>query len=352
MSTSLVIAAFDEGPDLEATVALARASEPAPSEIIVVDDCSQEPVEGRLRAFPDVVVVRTPSRLGAGPSKAYGGLMATGDLIVLMDAHLRFSQDWLRIALDAHSRFPSSILCPVSTGFRQNDTFNGAGARFTRRGDLALDLDWLGARDRDMVDLVPAVLGGCYFIPKNIWSVLGGFNPCLSGWGYEEQDLSIRAWLSGFDCRCINGLLVQHNYDRNLTKCGDRLASWHGVFNGLVVAATVFEDGVFEKSFAPFARFMSPHGAEALQQLNKISSRLKEFRSKVQTDRVFDDSELCGLTGIRIPTRDSFLWAKDEQKIRTASRQEVKEQERQERVSADAKIHERMVRHSDCLETD
>ena len=39
MSVSLVIAAFDEGPDLEATVALARASDPAPCEIIVVDDC-------------------------------------------------------------------------------------------------------------------------------------------------------------------------------------------------------------------------------------------------------------------------------------------------------------------------
>ena len=69
---SLVIASFDEGPDLEATVALARASDPAPAEIIVVDDWSSEPVDARLSGWKDVRVVRPPERLGAGPAKAYG----------------------------------------------------------------------------------------------------------------------------------------------------------------------------------------------------------------------------------------------------------------------------------------
>ena len=351
MSVSLVIAAFDEGPDLEATVALARASEPAPCEIIVVDDCSQESVEERLRAFPEVVVVRTPDRLGAGPAKAYGGRMTTGQMIVFMDAHLRFSQDWLRVALDAHSRYPNSILCPVSTGFRHDDSFTGAGARFTRRGDIGLDLDWLGARDREMVDLVPAVLGGCYFVPKHIWSVLGGFNPCLSGWGYEEQDLSLRAWMAGFDCRCINGLVVPHNYDRNLTKCGDRLASWHGLFNGLVVAATIFEDGVFEKRFRPFVRHSSPHGEEALKQLDRIATELQDFRSSVQASRKYDDHELCSLTGLQIPTRDSFLWSKDAKEVYKSERQDIKSKIRIETESADRKIYERMISHSVSLES-
>ena len=353
---SLVLAAFDEGPDLEATVALARASDPAPFEIIVVDDCSSESVEERLRAFPDVVVLKTPERLGAGPAKSYGGRMASGDVVVLMDAHLRFPQDWLRLALEAYSHYPDSVMCPVSTGFRQNDPFIGAGARFCRRGELGLDLSWLGARDRDMVDLIPAVLGGCYFIPRKIWESLGGLNPCLSGWGYEEQDLSLRAWALGYDCRCINGLLVQHNYDRNLTKCGDRLATWQGLYNGLVVAATVFEEGVYEHDFRPFAKFVSPHAEKALQEIDQNWERICAFAETTQVQRKYDDEELKALTGLVFPNRESMMWSVDHKKREATERAERKEEERDELTSTETRIHERIARNSpgcpppSCLE--
>ena len=172
LKISLVIAAFEEGPDLEATVALAIASQPEPHEIIVVDDQSTQPLEARLAAFPSVKVYRTPERLGAGPAKSYGANRAEGDLIVLMDSHLRFSQDWLRFVADAFSRYPDAIMCPVSTGFEQDFTFAGAGeiqpARKSRDGFV------LVGRSREGTDRSgPGGFGRMLFHPPEDLEIAG-----------------------------------------------------------------------------------------------------------------------------------------------------------------------------------
>lgn len=339
MKISLVIAAYNEGPDLEATVALAVASDPPPHEIIVIDDCSTEAVEPRLRSFPTVTVSRTPERLGAGPAKSYGGHLASGDLIVLMDGHLRFSQDWLRKAADAHSRFPNAVLCAVSTGFEQDFAFEGAGARFNRRELLGLGLSWLGVRERELVDLVPAVLGGCYFIPRTIWKTLGGLNPNLQGWGFEEQDLSLRAWASGFECRCINGLRVAHNYNRTIDS-ENRLDTWHVIYNALVVALTVFDDQNFNARFLPFARFQNRQTFdEAIHQINLKRQEIEDFRDQWQAHKVFADFEIEGLTGFALPTREAIHSGWDEDKRVLASHMEDKK-----RMSALLEAHDRKIR--------
>ncbi len=341
---SLVIACVDEGPDLEATIALARASDPAPDQIIVVDDWSTEPLSPRLSLWSDVEVVRPPERLGAGPAKAYGGHRATGDLIVLMDAHLRFSQDWLRIILDAHSRYPMAIMCPSSVGFDQDSKFHGAGARFNRRGPIGLSLEWMSSRDSDLVDLVPAILGGCYIIPRDIWSVLGGLNPNLTGWGYEEQDLSLRAWACGYEARCINGLRVAHNYRRShLTSNRSEMATWHATYNAMLVAATVFEDGVFEKHFRPFVRFTEPnHAARAFEEFESRKDAIEDFRNVFQSQRRFNDSELLALVGYAFPDGFTTMAAKDPDADRKRISKKVKQDRAEEIQRQDDEIRARI----------
>ena len=349
LKISLVIAAFEEGPDLEATVALAVASQPEPHEIIVVDDQSTQPVEPRLAAFPSVKVYRTPERLGAGPAKSYGGNKAEGDLIVLMDSHLRFSQDWLRFVSDAFSRYPDAIMCPVSTGFEQDFTFAGAGARFNRREKAGMGLSWLGVREKELIDLVPAVLGGCYFIPRKIWKSLGGLNPNLRGWGFEEPDLSLRAWASGFECRCINGLRVAHNYNRTPLTTSPRLDQWQPAYNALVVALTVFDDATFNQRILPYARFTcGSHFDDAIHHIQLNRQDIEDFRDEWQTRKVFQDFEIEGLTGFQIPTMSSVHAAKDED-IKIQSDHAKAKADRIEFLGEhDRRIHERIERNCGC----
>ena len=66
MTISIAIATLNEGPDLEATIALLAASHRPVKEIVVVDDNSQDAVDPRLARWSGLCSVHT-NRTHAGP---------------------------------------------------------------------------------------------------------------------------------------------------------------------------------------------------------------------------------------------------------------------------------------------
>jgi len=300
MNVSIVIAAYNEGRDLLTTVAHAYSSNPEPYEIIVVDDCSDEPIADRLGSFPGVNVVRTPERLGAGPAKRFGVTRSSGDLVIVLDAHMRMPQGWLGPIKLAAENHPYSIFCCACSGFElHNQRQLLGGASFARRGDsFAIGISWLPRGPITQVEIIPCVLGACYIIPRPIWRELGGWNPNLYGWGFEEQDLSLRSWLSGFQVRRINEVIVGHRFDRDMR--GYFMNSWEASFNQLVMTYSLFEDGVFEKIYHPFLKQLSP--LKALERFEKEFEDIKTFRAKIQSNRRYGDDELESLCGFRLPT--------------------------------------------------
>jgi len=309
---SVVIPTHNEIRDLEVTVAMVWASEPRPHEIIVVDDCGDDDVEQRLSSFPDVKVVRTPEQLGSQPAKRFGAEIATGDVIVTLDSHMRMPLDWLQQADDAIELHPNAIFCCACRNF--SGDWLGCGGKFTRtstkkRGDIFLGRGWLDRGDVDTIDRCPCLLGGCYFYPRHIWTSLQGINPNMQGWGYGEQDMSIRSWLFGFEVRRINGLCMPHRFQseildssgkRKSKKGINNLSKWHNQFNGMVVSATVFEDGVFDRLYRPFYKQIVP--VDAVIQFEENLDEINKFRHFVQSTRVYSDDELQALCNFKLPT--------------------------------------------------
>jgi len=311
---SVVIPTYNEIRDLEVTVAMVWASEPRPHEIIVVDDCSHEPVSERLLSFTGVKVVRTPKQLGGQPAKRFGAELATGDVIVLLDSHMRMPLNWLQQADDAINNNPNAIFCCACRNFK--GSFVGCGAKFDRKNtmkkaDMFLGRTWLDRGELDTVDRCPCLLGACYFVPHFIWDYLNGINPTFTGWGYGEQDLSLRAWMSGFEVRRINGLCLPHRFKGELLEPQKgRLAGWSNVHNGMVLAATVFEEGVFERLYKPYYKQVA--AIEAVVAFEDSLDDIDEFRQVVQATRMYSDDELHSLCGFRLPTHAEQQMAVDE----------------------------------------
>jgi len=303
MRTSVVIVTKDEGRDLEATVALCGASEPRPYEIIVVDDHCHTSVQSRMGSFPYVQVVKPPIQLGAGPAKQFGVEHTTGDIIVILDSHMRVPYYWLELVEEACKIFPMSAFCPTCRGFDLRKGMIGAGAEYIRRteepGDFFLMRNWCKRGKLDEIDRVPCLLGACYIFPRRVWEGIGGFNPNLIGWGMGEQDLSMRLWLLGYEVRRINLLTVAHHFGRNLPP-SQRMNSWHRDYNMIVVAATLFEDGVFEELYEPFMQELLKRRAwdEFESRLPQVIKYKEEFRSRV----LVHEGRLNALCGYRHPT--------------------------------------------------
>ena len=335
MKISVIIVCHNEGRDLEVTTAMAWASDPPPHEVIVVDDYSDPPLAPRLAVFDGVKVIRTEQQIGAGPAKRLGCEHATGDVFIILDAHMRMPMDWLAVVADAQELYPDALMCAVCRGFEMDGKFIGCGAYFQREGDIFLGRRWLGRGKIEEIDPCPCLLGACYIVPRHVWDRLGGINPNFIGWGYGEQDLSLRAWMSGFEVRRINKLVIPHRFNRKRAPGTFMMNTWHNGHNAYVTAATVFEDGVFERLYSPYFRQVYADQARETFYLNRPA--VMAFREKVQAARVYSDDELHALCGFRLPTpheqRQTVLQIIDKRakNKRDARKREDKRQEQRER---------------------
>lgn len=256
---SVCIACFNEGPDLEATIAMVRASKYQPYEIIVSDDCSEECPRARVEAFDGVKFITHTKRLGSGGNKQAAMDAATGDLIIIMDSHMRPHYTWLNQIVQAHHTHPNDILCTESVSFYADtgDTFYGRGAEFRdnheNHGFHTGQWCMWEHLEPGPYPRIHMTHGACYVFPRYQYQQIGGYAPLQRGWGYEEEWVAFRAAAMGIETRLISGCPIQHQYKRQLHRRSadkdDRPQGWEPIFNRHVVAIGMFGFSVWSKHY-------------------------------------------------------------------------------------------------------
>lgn len=254
-SVSVAIATFNEGPDLEATIATVYASKYPPREVIVCDDNSEEDPAPRLASWsgrPGFTYLRNRRRMGSGATKARALSVATGDLLIVLDSHMRPHWEWLNQVVQAHVTHPNAILCAESVGFKQpsSSEFYGRGAYFDPANPYKHGAHTVSWQPPHLLEdgpypRIPAMHGGCYVFPAYQLKVIGGYAPELQGWGYEEEWIAMRAAMLGVETRLISGCPIAHQYDRNLHRRPaepDEVKDqgWEPIYNRHAVAIMAF----------------------------------------------------------------------------------------------------------------
>ena len=301
LKVSVCIASQNEGVNLLATIGCVLQSKRPPDEIIVVDDCSIKP-----ETVPDGVKLwRSLSRLGSGPSKQRSSELASGDVIVILDAHTRPAIDWLDVLIEELERSPKAVLCPVSIGIESNTNFRGCGATLNIDGDGFWKPRWLLDFSKTPHTVcVPSVCGGCYAMTRETLDHVGGYAPCYDGYGCEEEFLSIRAWLVGRECKVVPRCVVGHYYNRSFlrgTADGQAERWWEQSFNRHVAAMTCFEDGVYDATYRP--RLLKSCDDPAMHELWRARySAINELRELIRSRRVRRDAELAAWCGVNHPS--------------------------------------------------
>jgi GT2 family glycosyltransferase len=302
MNVSVAIACLNEGPDLEATIALLAAGKTVPSEVVVFDDGSLVPVAPRLSHwFPWVKVLRSEVRTGSGPAKHAAASVCTGDAVVVMDAHMRPPWDWLDYMVEESALHPSAILCARSTGFESWTGFDGQGADLTM-GDAGFwDPKWAAPSTARGGRAVPCVYGGLYFIPRTILEAVGGYAPCYTGWGCEEEYLSLRAWITGHKCMLVPRVVVPHQYTRSIDRrdaSGGSEVRWEIHHNRHVAAVVCFGEQVYSQKYARRIPLPGP----CASALMKNETKIKAAMDHIALNRTVQDEELAALCGVVHPS--------------------------------------------------
>jgi glycosyltransferase involved in cell wall biosynthesis len=176
---SVVIPARNRAPLLERAIASVAAQEAVCTEVIVVDDASDPPLEALLaeKLRRRIRLLRNPSKRNAAWSRNLGAAQATAPTLAFLDADDVWRSDHLLHALAALRAQPRICLYVAPTRKRQgparliNDPYEqrfGRGIDFRTSG---------------------------FVCPRELFDALGGFDAGLEK--HQDWDLALRAGRHG-----------------------------------------------------------------------------------------------------------------------------------------------------------
>ena len=204
-----------KGNSMKKRAAIICAYHPAEDDLAETNQSAQRSA-GRDAQF---YAVEDKTLSGPGFNRHRGIVAAEGaDVIVIIDAHMRFQGDALKRIISA-ARESGSLLVPFchhneQTSFSANKGHYYAGGRIVYRArdgreHKPLDAKW--ARS-DEPGRRGCVMGACYAFRRDWYmGVAGQPLSILLGWGCDEQALSMAAWMTGRKIEVI-GEHVAHRY--------------------------------------------------------------------------------------------------------------------------------------------
>lgn len=191
-------------------------------EIVVIDDGSPKPI----LQIEGVRIWRNAHRCGVGPSRHIGVLAATSKMILLTDAHMRFTPGWYESLVGRLSSRPSDLLCCTCLGLDANNmdpakatsvyhggTINVLGPdRNVKHGRTQVfEAVWnRGPVPEDDAEIC-CVMGASYALHRDWFLRIAPLHN-LRSWGEDEIMLSVKSWLSGGSVHLHKGVRIGHRF--------------------------------------------------------------------------------------------------------------------------------------------
>jgi len=220
---SVIIPVLNDTQELNATLAslIATGGDPNRYEAIVVDDGSVTPAKiFEANKRPNIHLYRNNQRRGGGAARHQAAELATGDYLLLMDAHSRFAAYWLDRALERIVGNPTTIYNGMCLGldFGERNTLEKAAGRYcgaylvlhNPKTNEIFEGKWLTFTPEDDEE-IPCLMGACYFVPRPWFFKLGGLKG-LKLWGSEEPYLALKCWLAGGNIRFLKTVEIGHKF--------------------------------------------------------------------------------------------------------------------------------------------
>jgi hypothetical protein len=214
-SLALVLAVKGGEPLLPATIKNARRTAGDDIEIICSYDGKESVPAGSVGEDTRVVSYCT----GSGPTR-HAGIMATNAKIIFTcDAHMDFSNGWAVAAVDYIRGHARTVVCApmraCDSHFQRHagktrDIYTGCRMQWIDRGESETRCLCAKWSDNKPGDQIGVVMGAFYGFTRAWYVSMGAPWAALTGYGLDEEMISIASWLSGGDVRIIPDIEVAH----------------------------------------------------------------------------------------------------------------------------------------------
>jgi GT2 family glycosyltransferase len=194
---SAVVISHNEGARLRQTVDALLETTDGSLEVIVVDDVSTDGSATFLAepAYREVALIQQQARAGISVARNLGAARAGADVVVFSDAHVVPNPGWLEPLLDALDDDSVAAAAPTVSALG-NESSKGYGFIWA---DPSLGMVWCHERPSGVQPV--AFLCGCFIAAKrSVFEGCGRFDEGLVNWGFEDSELCLRLWNSGYRC--------------------------------------------------------------------------------------------------------------------------------------------------------
>lgn len=259
--TSIILAYHNEGLAIvgETVKQLRDTIHSDGYEIIIVDDCSEKPIE-----IEGVRVIRHKKRYGLGAAFDTGAHYAEGENLIIMGSDIRFLDNgWYEALMKDVDANPQSLICTqcvalnsdkprgMDIEYRRNINVragasllvyhNSKNDRRNPRGLTSiLAAKWLPKDDRTGLIEVPVILGAITGLKRAWYLHIDG---CAGHkiWGTLDPYLSLKSWMFGGNCLCDKDIYTAHIFKTKSIHNIPQSAIYH---NKIWVASVLFDDPI------------------------------------------------------------------------------------------------------------
>eukprot|EP00047_Mylnosiga_fluctuans_P006706 m.248600 g.248600 ORF g.248600 m.248600 type:complete len:535 (+) comp15768_c0_seq1:20-1624(+) len=186
---------------------LDRTPERLLEEIILIDDASIDPEQGKIVVdLPKVRLLRNTKREGLIRSRVKGANEARGEVLTFLDSHVECNVDWVTPLLHTIAQNRSTIASPIIDVIDM-DNFAYLQTEHSLRGGFSWDMQftWERAPDRGPGQTgsisepmpTPTIAGGLFSIDRQFFFDSGAYDLAMDIWGGENLEISFRTWMCG-----------------------------------------------------------------------------------------------------------------------------------------------------------
>jgi len=165
-------------------------------EIIVVDDCSEDDSVNFIRSnFSEVQLLALDENVGYGEANNRGIHAANHELILVLNSDMFLTEDFFK---NFQQSFDDENVFAVACNILSPDTMQHEGGccGLTNYHHFISSVEETAAvAERTDITSNP---GGGMIMRKSIFEKLGGYSPIYSPYYWEDLDLGLRAWRSGY----------------------------------------------------------------------------------------------------------------------------------------------------------
>jgi glycosyltransferase involved in cell wall biosynthesis len=203
---SIIIPVKNEGENIKNTLdSLLDTKTDCDYEIIVVDDHSEDGCCSFLdnNQNEKIRMIRTDG-LGLSNAKNAGADLANGEILIFCDAHLFFEDYWMERLIEPIQK---GIAAATNPGIA--DAANPGNIGYGYSWNNELEPKWNTGRKKDSYP-VPLLAGGCMAVSKEAFKDVEGFDRGFIVWGHEDEEISFKLWLFGYQCYIVPSVTILH----------------------------------------------------------------------------------------------------------------------------------------------